>query len=132
MTREQHFLGPIVSTLCLIVVLGSAGIATADYQGPVAATAAADGKTVFVANRDAKQLAVVDVAGNKVAQQIARIRSEQPKLSASAVRATVLLSASAAMAMKTAARTSPAAAGARRAQRSGSVLVRRSVSHPPK
>jgi len=45
--------------------------AAAAYLGPVAVVASRDGKRLFVANADARQIAVVDIAGGKVSQSIA-------------------------------------------------------------
>ncbi len=70
MTREQILLGTLMAAMFLSILAGPSGAAAADYQGPVAVTATPDGKTLLVANRDAKQIAVVDAAANKVARTI--------------------------------------------------------------
>jgi len=70
MMRKQFFVGALAAVLSLMIVGSFSAAVGADYQGPVAVSASPDGKTLFVANRDAKQVAVVDVAGNKVAKQV--------------------------------------------------------------
>ena len=48
-----------------------APVVAGNYLGPDAMTASRDGKTLFIALADARQLALFDVAGNKVARTIA-------------------------------------------------------------
>jgi hypothetical protein len=59
-----------IVSLMLIGGFGSAA-AAASYLGPVAVVASEDGKRLFVANTDAKQVAEVDVANGKVTRSIA-------------------------------------------------------------
>ncbi|MGD0898944.1 MAG: hypothetical protein ABR915_13985 [Thermoguttaceae bacterium] len=57
--------------LVLLAACGPLAVpAIAGYLGPTALIASRDGKGLFVANADAKQVAVVDVAGRKVARSI--------------------------------------------------------------
>ncbi len=57
----------ILGIVCLMLIagFGSAAAAASDL-GPVAVVASKDGKRLFVANTDARQVAVVDVASGKV------------------------------------------------------------------
>jgi YVTN family beta-propeller protein len=61
----------MLGIVCLMLMggMGSAA-AAADYLGPVAVVASKAGKTLFVANADARQVAVVDVASGKVTRAI--------------------------------------------------------------
>ena len=53
-----------------VLVLSAAGIAeTADYLGPSALVASGDGRTLYVANADARQIAWVDVRRGKVTRR---------------------------------------------------------------
>ena len=58
-----------VLAICLLVV-GASDAAPGSYQGPTDVAASPDGKSVFVLCRDARQIAVLDVAGGKVARKI--------------------------------------------------------------
>jgi len=72
MAREQLRIGRLAVVLCLVCSGWlAASPAVAQYQGPIAVVASPDGKTLFVANRDARQIAVVDAGGSKVSRQIA-------------------------------------------------------------
>jgi hypothetical protein len=55
----------------LMLMGGSSAAAAAGYLGPVAVAASKEGKTLFVANADARQVAVVDVASGKVIRSFA-------------------------------------------------------------
>jgi len=61
-------------TVAMLAVVCTAicasGALAAEYLGPTAAVATNDGKSLYVANHDAKQLAVVDVASGKVTTSI--------------------------------------------------------------
>ncbi|NQU24838.1 MAG: YncE family protein, partial [Candidatus Nealsonbacteria bacterium] len=57
--------------LAVCCVLAAAEVAAADYLGPVDVVASADGKRLFVACADAKQIVVVDVVSGKVIRKIA-------------------------------------------------------------
>ena len=65
----------IMSVICLLSIVGmvsdAAVAAAAGYLGPVAVVGTQDGKRLFVANADAGQVAVVDVADAKVTRSIA-------------------------------------------------------------
>ena len=65
----------IGKTVCILAlcatIVGSAGVQASEYLGPVDVVAAKDGKSLFVLNADAAQIAVFDVAGGKVARTIA-------------------------------------------------------------
>ena len=61
---------PLIFILALATAF-SAPAAAQGYLGPDAITASRDGKTLFIALADARQLALFDVAGNKVARTIA-------------------------------------------------------------
>ena len=54
--------------MAALVAVSSAEAAA--YLGPAVVIASKDGKTLFVANADAHQIAVVDVAGRKVVRSI--------------------------------------------------------------
>ncbi len=56
--------------LGLATLLAIPPAAGAEYLGPVAVIASKDGQRLFVANADAKQIAVVDAASGKVTQSI--------------------------------------------------------------
>ncbi len=65
--------GLILCVVCLLPVggmLSAAPVSSSGYLGPVAVVASKDGKRLFVANADARQVAVVDVAGGKVTRSI--------------------------------------------------------------
>src|SRR5271157_1877399 len=49
----------------------STSVVASGYLGPEAITPSHDGKTLFIALADARQLALFDVAGNKVTRTIA-------------------------------------------------------------
>jgi YVTN family beta-propeller protein len=62
----------ILGMVCLMLIGGfGSAAATASYLGPVAVVASKDGKRLFVANADARQVAVVDVVSGKVTRSIA-------------------------------------------------------------
>jgi len=62
----------LVSMFSLILVaVVAAGAFGQNYLGPIDVVASADGKSLFVVNADAKQIAVVDPAGGKVSKSIA-------------------------------------------------------------
>lgn len=70
---KRCFASGLWALMVLGLVVGSASLAAAEpgkYLGPCCVEAAKDGKTLFVLNIDAKQIAVVDAAG-KVVRQIA-------------------------------------------------------------
>ena len=60
-----------LAALALCVVGGPLPVSAAEWLGPSAVTASADGKYLFVACRDANQILVVDAASGKVAGQVA-------------------------------------------------------------
>jgi len=63
----------VVRVLAVGVVAASAAVGparAAEYLGPVDVIVSKDAKTLYVANKDAKQVAVVDVAGGKVSGTI--------------------------------------------------------------
>jgi len=69
--KGEHFTGGrILSAVCLSVACGMIAAApvaaVAEYLGPVALVGSRDGRRLFVANADARQIAVVDVARGKV------------------------------------------------------------------
>ena len=75
MTRIRSFSARLSTLLSLsLVVLASVAVAVpsraAEYLGPVDVVAAQDGKSLWVANYDAGQLAIVDPASNKVTKTI--------------------------------------------------------------
>ena len=61
----------VVYLLAACYVLAAVEVESADYLGPVDVVASADGGRLFVACADARQIAVVDVAGSRVIRQIA-------------------------------------------------------------
>ncbi len=74
--KSEHFTGGrILSAVCVFAVCGMIATApvaaAAKYLGPVAVVGSKDGKRLFVANADARRIAVVDVAGGKVTSSIA-------------------------------------------------------------
>jgi len=75
MKRECFTTGRILGVVCLLAIccmIAPAAVAAAEaYLGPVAVVASRDGKRLFVANADAKKVALVDVASGKVAGSIA-------------------------------------------------------------
>ena len=61
----------ILGIVCLMLIAGfGSAAAAASYLGPVAVVASKDGKRLFVANTDARQVAVVDVASGEVTRSI--------------------------------------------------------------
>lgn len=62
----------VFNVLCLMLVVDlSPAVASSRYLGPVAVVAAKDGKRLFVAHSDAREIAVVNVASGKVTRSIA-------------------------------------------------------------
>jgi YVTN family beta-propeller protein len=57
--------------LCGLMLVGPVSAEAGKYLGPIDVVAAADGKTLYVVEADARQIAVVDVAAGKVARTIA-------------------------------------------------------------
>ena len=71
MTRDHSITRGFSILACLVAVCGIVAAApmivqAAEYLGPIAVVAAKDGKSLYVANADAKQIAVVDLAAGKV------------------------------------------------------------------
>ena len=54
----------------IILLLASIVLAAEDYKGPYGLVACKDGTKIFVANHDAKEIAVLNVAENKIVQSI--------------------------------------------------------------
>jgi DNA-binding beta-propeller fold protein YncE len=57
--------------VCLLLAAMASRASSAEYLGPTVVVAAKDGKTLFVANLDAKQVAFVDPAAGKVTKTVA-------------------------------------------------------------
>ncbi|MBN2474495.1 MAG: PD40 domain-containing protein [Pirellulales bacterium] len=75
MKREHFTTSALLTVACLWVVCGllaaGPGIAVAaDYLGPTVVVASQDGKSLFVCNTDAQQIAVVDLADSKVVRSV--------------------------------------------------------------
>ena len=76
MKRNRFPNSGFVTMACLLAVCGMTACGpvvaeAAAFLGPVAVVASKDAKSLYVANADAKQIAVVDVAGRKVTRSIA-------------------------------------------------------------
>ena len=74
MTRSLHLTSRFWMVVCILTLYGMVAgqaAAPAPYLGPSDLVASQDGKTLFVLNADAGQIAVVDTAGGKVARTIA-------------------------------------------------------------
>ncbi len=67
-TSQLLAAGCLLTAVCCLLTAGS--VSAAEYLGPTAVVASQDGKTLFVANQDASQVAVVDIASGKVGQRI--------------------------------------------------------------
>ena len=75
MKKDDLIISRRYAIACLLAVGGLLAIApmaaeAAAYLGPTAVVASQDGKSLLVANTDAKQVAVVDIAGGKVTKSI--------------------------------------------------------------
>ena len=74
MSRSLHLTSRFWMVVCVLtlygMVAGHAAAPAAAYLGPSDLVASQDGKTLFVLNADASQIAVVDAAGGKVSRTI--------------------------------------------------------------
>ncbi len=75
MTALRHLLCRQVCPVSMVLAAVVAGLAPASaapggYLGPLSLLAAKDGKTLFVALADARQIAFLDVAGRKVLRSV--------------------------------------------------------------
>ena len=73
MKREHLSTSRIFRAVCLLAVCGImiGAVQAADTLGPTAIVASPDAKTLCVANTDAKQVAIVDIASGKAVKSIA-------------------------------------------------------------
>ena len=72
MKRENSTFAEIIRVVCLLAlwVATATSLSANDYLGPVSLIGSQDGRRLFVANADAKQIAVVDIANGNVIKTI--------------------------------------------------------------
>ena len=70
MVQNRRLLTVIVAAVAMLTI-ASAGLAATDYLSPLSVVAAKDGKTLFVVEATANQVAVFDVASGKVTKTFA-------------------------------------------------------------
>ena len=71
LTTSGFLTGVCLLAVCTMMAAAPVVADAADYLGPTAVAASPDGKSLYVANTDAQQIAVVDVAGGAVVRSIA-------------------------------------------------------------